>query len=26
MVLAYGYPLAQFVIAPSPTAVVHRAQ
>jgi cytochrome c oxidase subunit 1 len=26
MLLAYGYPLAQFVIAPSPTAVVHRAQ
>src|SRR3954452_11792330 len=24
MVLAYGYPLAQFVIEPSPTAIVHR--
>ena len=26
MILAYGYPLAQFVIEPSPTAVVHRVQ
>ena len=24
MVLAYGYPIAQFVVAPSPTAIVHR--
>jgi cytochrome c oxidase subunit 1 len=24
MLLAYGYPIAQFVITPSPTAVVHR--
>ena len=24
MLLAYGYPIAQFVIAPSPTAMVHR--
>ena len=24
MLLAYGYPIAQFVIAPSPTAIVHR--
>jgi cytochrome c oxidase subunit 1 len=26
MLLAYGYPLAQFVIEPSPAAVVHRVQ
>jgi cytochrome c oxidase subunit 1 len=26
MLAAYGYPIAQFVIAPSPTAVVHRVQ
>jgi cytochrome c oxidase subunit 1 len=26
MLLAYGYPLAQFVIEPSPTAIVHRVQ
>ena len=26
MILAYGYPLAQFLIEPSPTAVVHRLQ
>src|SRR6516162_4868157 len=24
MLLAYGYPIAQFVIAPSPAAIVHR--
>jgi len=24
MLLAYGYPIAQFVITPSPTAMVHR--
>ena len=24
MLLAYGYPIAQFVIAPSPAAMVHR--
>jgi hypothetical protein len=24
MLLAYGYPIAQFAIAPSPTAMVHR--
>jgi cytochrome c oxidase subunit 1 len=26
MALAYGYPIAQFVITPSPTAMVHRIQ
>jgi cytochrome c oxidase subunit I len=26
MLLAYGWPLAQFVIEPSPTAIVHRVQ
>jgi cytochrome c oxidase subunit I len=26
MVLAYGWPLAQFVYAPSPSAIVHRVQ
>jgi cytochrome c oxidase subunit 1 len=26
MVLAYGYPIAQFLIEPSPTAIVHRVQ
>jgi cytochrome c oxidase subunit 1 len=26
MLMAYGYPIAQFVIAPSPTAIVHRAE
>src|SRR5262245_10927922 len=24
MLIAYGYPIAQFIIAPSPTAMVHR--
>jgi cytochrome c oxidase subunit 1 len=24
MLLAYGYPIAQFVITPSPSAMVHR--
>jgi cytochrome c oxidase subunit I len=24
MLLAYGFPIAQFVIAPSPAAMVHR--
>jgi cytochrome c oxidase subunit I len=24
MLLAYGYPIAQFIVAPSPTAIVHR--
>jgi len=24
MLLAYGYPLAQFAITPSPSAIVHR--
>jgi cytochrome c oxidase subunit I len=24
MLLAYGYPIAQFAIAPSPSAIVHR--
>ena len=26
MVLAYGFPIAQFVIEPSPCAIVHRIQ
>jgi cytochrome c oxidase subunit 1 len=26
MVLAYGFPLAQFVVAPSPAAIVHRVR
>jgi cytochrome c oxidase subunit 1 len=26
MLLAYGYPLAQFAITPSPSAMVHRVQ
>ena len=26
MLLAYGYPIAQFVVAPSPTAIVHRTE
>jgi cytochrome c oxidase subunit I len=26
MLMAYGYPIAQFVIAPSPTAIVHRTE
>jgi cytochrome c oxidase subunit I len=26
MLMAYGYPIAQFVVAPSPTAIVHRAE
>jgi cytochrome c oxidase subunit I len=26
MLLAYGYPIAQFVVAPSPAAIVHRFQ
>jgi cytochrome c oxidase subunit 1 len=25
VLMAYGYPISQFVIAPSPTAIVHRA-
>jgi len=24
MILAYGFPIAQFVIEPSPAAIVHR--
>jgi hypothetical protein len=24
--LAYGYPIAQFVVAPSPSAIVHRTE
>jgi hypothetical protein len=24
MLLAYGYPIAQFIIEPSPAAMVHR--
>jgi cytochrome c oxidase subunit 1 len=26
MLVAYGFPIAQFAIAPSPTAVVHRVE
>lgn len=26
MLLAYGYPIAQFAISPSPTAIVHRVE
>ena len=26
MILAYGFPIAQFVIAPSPAAIVHRVR
>ena len=26
MLLAYGYPIAQFIVTPSPTAIVHRVQ
>jgi hypothetical protein len=26
MALAYGYPIVQFVIEPSPAAIVHRVQ
>src|SRR5262249_61583703 len=26
MLLAYGWPIAQFAIAPSPAAIVHRVQ
>src|SRR6185503_14440069 len=26
MLLAYGYPIAQFIITPSPSAMVHRVQ
>jgi len=26
MLIAYGWPLAQFAIEPSPTAIVHRIQ
>ncbi len=26
MLVAYGYPIAQFLIEPSPTAIVHRVQ
>jgi hypothetical protein len=26
MLLAYGYPIAQFLIEPSPAAIVHRVQ
>jgi len=26
MLLAYGYPIAQFAIAPSPSAIVHRIE
>jgi cytochrome c oxidase subunit 1 len=26
MLMAYGYPIAQFVITPSPTAIVHRTE
>jgi hypothetical protein len=26
MVLAYGFPIAQFVIEPSPAAIVHRVK
>jgi cytochrome c oxidase subunit I len=26
MLLAYGYPIAQFIITPSPSAIVHRVQ
>jgi cytochrome c oxidase subunit 1 len=26
MLMAYGYPIAQFIVAPSPTAIVHRTE
>jgi cytochrome c oxidase subunit I len=26
MILAYGFPIAQFLIEPSPSAIVHRVQ
>jgi cytochrome c oxidase subunit 1 len=26
MVLAYGFPVAQFIVEPSPSAIVHRMQ
>jgi hypothetical protein len=26
MILAYGFPIAQFVIEPSPAAIVHRVK
>jgi len=26
MLLAYGFPIAQFVVAPSPSAIVHRTE
>jgi len=26
MILAYGFPIAQFVIEPSPAAIVHRVR
>src|SRR5262249_53743629 len=26
MALAYGFPIAQFIVSPSPTAIVHRLQ
>jgi hypothetical protein len=26
MLLAYGFPIAQFVIEPSPAAIVHRVR
>jgi hypothetical protein len=26
MLLAYGFPIGQFVIDPSPTAIVHRVR
>jgi hypothetical protein len=26
MVAAYGYPIAQFLLEPSPSAIVHRVQ
>jgi hypothetical protein len=26
MLMAYGYPIVQFAVAPSPTAIVHRTE
>jgi cytochrome c oxidase subunit 1 len=26
MLMAYGYPIAQFIVAPSPAAIVHRTE
>jgi cytochrome c oxidase subunit 1 len=26
MLMAYGYPIMQFAVAPSPTAIVHRTE